>query len=48
MIKSLKEIATVISRTLPWVNLAAFIALVSVVSVGTMMIMGIMIIKRLP
>jgi len=48
MIKSLKGIGTIISRTLPWVNLAVFIALASVVSVGAMMIVGIMIIKRLP
>ena len=48
MLKSLKGIGTVISQTLSWMNLAVFIAFVSVVSVGAMMIIGIMIIKRLP
>jgi hypothetical protein len=48
MIKSLKGIGTVISQTLPWVNLAVFIALASAVSVVAMLLIGIMIIKRLP
>ena len=45
MIESIKRIRIYTSQTLPWVNLAAFITLVSVALVGAMIVVGIVIIK---
>lgn len=45
MIKLMKRIGVYTSRTWPWVNLAAFVALASVALVGALIAVGMVIIK---